>query len=185
MWGSKPEFSGKTNPSIKDLKRMAQEFAALTSANSNHAALSAGKHSWHFSFKLPHGCPSDYISKYGSKIEYAIHVEVDIPFAKNIHSSRTLTVYEHPQPDHKARVVTASTKKEFLFDRHPLTLSVGLSSNELDLGSTLHAAVSVDNRSAKSVRGLKISLWAKEIVRCIDKRTWTLFVCSGFSVRCV
>jgi Arrestin (or S-antigen), C-terminal domain/Arrestin (or S-antigen), N-terminal domain len=176
------------------IKEMAQELVESVTTKGGkspshlHESFKAGEYSWPFEFRMSDNAPPDFASRYGSSISYSLVVNVDVPFSTDISTTLPLTVGSEINDDIASRLVdgkhcvSATAKKEFLFDHHPLSLHVELPSDTFYVGQVIdRISLDIHNTSSKSVRRIRISLWQKETVKIEeDEFEHTVLLASSF-----
>jgi hypothetical protein len=152
------------------LRELAREFVqSLRSEEAErrlHVVLPPGTHRFPFEFRLPLDAPPDYVSRFGSECSYAIVGSVDVPFAKDLRTSRRFTVYEiHARPD-DIRPVEVSASHEFWLDKNPLLVTLSVPTNAFYVGDAIkQMELLVDNRSSHALKGVRIALFLREVCR--------------------
>jgi sporulation-control protein spo0M len=148
LFGKKPEGT---------LSNMADAIKGIFD-KSHYETLQPGHYSYDFSFPLPEGCPGDFETGETSRIRYELKAYVDIPFAVDFMETKKLTVFESFKIPPEMAVHGVGEKSFLLDSENPLSAKVTLGNNLYYPGDFISGSVDIENKSAKKIKAISISL---------------------------
>ncbi|MDP2909161.1 MAG: hypothetical protein Q8N77_05125 [Nanoarchaeota archaeon] len=127
--------------------------------------LPSGQHNFKFSFQLPNDATPTYDGEH-AEVKYELSAKVDIPWRLDIKQGKEIHIL--PKDASSEKGVSALIKEKSGSSVLPQALSpdidmaVHLSKTELTRGEYLEGKVAVTNKSGKTIRNLKLELYANE-----------------------